>query len=269
MRIPRLLTTLAFLAITAAPLAAADLAKVDRTIAKEPAYQTKAPKYCLLVIGPEAKARVWLVLDGDTLYVDRNGNGDLTEADKKITAKKGEGTDPGEGEYLFQVAELHVGTLVHKDLRVGVGKIDYLATRDEQVKALLAKAPKARGYSVALDVEAPGRTGKGLEGRVPYLAALLDIRGVLQFGDKPQSAPILHFGGPWQVTLFSRDSLTIGRETDLVLAVGTPGLGAGTTAYVAYEGLIPEGVHPKVEISYSAKDGGKPVKEVYELKERC
>jgi hypothetical protein len=45
---------------------AADLSKVDRTIKKEPAYQGK-PKYCLLVFGPEAKARVWLVLDGDTL----------------------------------------------------------------------------------------------------------------------------------------------------------------------------------------------------------
>src|SRR5260370_39867195 len=64
---------------------AADLAKVDRTIKKEPAYQAK-PKYCLLVFGPEAKHRVWLVLDGDTLYVDKNGNGDLTEAGKRIQA---------------------------------------------------------------------------------------------------------------------------------------------------------------------------------------
>ena len=28
---------------------------------------------------PEAQTRVWIVQDGDTLYVDRNGNGDLTE----------------------------------------------------------------------------------------------------------------------------------------------------------------------------------------------
>ena len=48
---------------------------VDRTIAKEPVYQTKSPKYLLLVFGSERKDRAWLVLDGDTLYVDRNGNG--------------------------------------------------------------------------------------------------------------------------------------------------------------------------------------------------
>src|SRR5262249_30448580 len=55
----------------------ADLTKIDRTIAKEPVYQSK-PKYGLLVFGPHARTRVWLVLDGDVLYADRNGNGDLT-----------------------------------------------------------------------------------------------------------------------------------------------------------------------------------------------
>src|SRR5947208_1440560 len=62
-----------------------DLTKIERTIAKEPVYQSKSPKYCLLVFGPEAKTRVWLVLDadafGDILFVGRNGNGDLTETD--------------------------------------------------------------------------------------------------------------------------------------------------------------------------------------------
>ncbi|MBO0697590.1 MAG: hypothetical protein J2P46_04285, partial [Zavarzinella sp.] len=63
---------------------AADLAKIDRAIAKQPAYQTKAPRYCLLVFGPEAKSRVWLVLDGDAVYVDRNGNGDLTDPGERV-----------------------------------------------------------------------------------------------------------------------------------------------------------------------------------------
>src|SRR4051812_38033338 len=52
---------------------AQDLGKIDRTIKKEPAYAGK-PKYCLLVFGPEAKTRVWLIIDGDTLYVDREGD---------------------------------------------------------------------------------------------------------------------------------------------------------------------------------------------------
>ena len=65
---------------------AIDPPEIERTIAKEPAYKSK-PKYCLLVCGPEAKTRIWLVLDGKTLYVDKNGNGDLTEAGKALVSK--------------------------------------------------------------------------------------------------------------------------------------------------------------------------------------
>jgi WD40 repeat protein len=81
MRIPTLLAGAVLL--LAPPAQAQDLAKIERKIAKEPAYQTKTPKYCLLVFGLDAKTRVWLVQDGDTLYVDRNGSGDLTGDDKQ------------------------------------------------------------------------------------------------------------------------------------------------------------------------------------------
>ncbi len=42
--------------------------------AKEPKYQ-KEPKYALLVFGPKRDTRVWMVLDGTSLYVDSNANG--------------------------------------------------------------------------------------------------------------------------------------------------------------------------------------------------
>ena len=67
---------------------AGDLTKIDRTIAKEPAYQSKSPSYALLVFGPEAKSRAWVVLDGDFLYVDRNCNGDLTEEGERLVIKR-------------------------------------------------------------------------------------------------------------------------------------------------------------------------------------
>src|SRR5262245_52809458 len=66
---------------------ASDLSKIERTIAREPAYKGK-PAYCLLVFGPKASTRVWLVQDGDRLYVDRNGNGDLTDKGEQLTARK-------------------------------------------------------------------------------------------------------------------------------------------------------------------------------------
>jgi hypothetical protein len=88
MRAFRLLLSLAVLAFWVVPATAADLTKIDRRIAKEPRYPTGKPQYCLLVFGPEAKSRVWLVLAGNTLYVDRNGNGDLTEKGKQVTLGK-------------------------------------------------------------------------------------------------------------------------------------------------------------------------------------
>src|SRR5215470_2192313 len=87
MRKPLFIFALLLTNIAAATATAADLTKIDRTIAKEPVYQNK-PKYCLLVFGPEAKTCVWLVLDGNVLYVDRNGNGDLLEKGKRHTAIK-------------------------------------------------------------------------------------------------------------------------------------------------------------------------------------
>jgi hypothetical protein len=59
------------------PVCAIDLGKIDRTIGKEPKYQWK-PQYCLAVLGPEAKTRVWLVLDGNVLYASGK-DGELTK----------------------------------------------------------------------------------------------------------------------------------------------------------------------------------------------
>lgn len=84
MRILLFLSALLLTADTTVSVTAADLTKMDQTIRKEPSYQGK-PRYCLLVFGPETKTRVWLVVDGDVLYVDRNGNGDLTEPNEKAS----------------------------------------------------------------------------------------------------------------------------------------------------------------------------------------
>ena len=88
MRISPLLASFLIIGFLSAQALAADLTKIDRTIAKEPTYQSKTPKYGLLVFGPEAKSRVWVVLDGDFLYVDRNCNGDLTEKGERLVIKR-------------------------------------------------------------------------------------------------------------------------------------------------------------------------------------
>jgi hypothetical protein len=73
-----LLTALSVLVVATVRVSAVDYAKIERRLTKEPAYKSGSPKYALLLFGREAKLRAWAVLDGETLYLDRNGDGDLT-----------------------------------------------------------------------------------------------------------------------------------------------------------------------------------------------
>jgi hypothetical protein len=267
MRWASLILTLA--AVIVSPARATDLAKARRPPTREPAYRTKAPKYCLLAFGPEAKSRVWLVLDGDTLYVDRNGNGDLTEKGKKVVPEGAGGKAP-EGYLTFEAGAVRDGKRTHKDLRLSVLPLGPYAENNPEVKDYVTRNPKACGYLLAVGVDMPGWSGTGVGGRVMHYVAMNDAAGFLKFADRPEDAPVIHLGGPWQVTLCEKAKLRVGRDTDLYLGVGTPGLGAGTTAFVAYDGLIPSDAYPRVEITYPPRRKGEtPVKELYELKGRC
>src|SRR5579875_1276980 len=113
MPVLRFFSLLMLTALCSGASAAVDLTTIERKLVKEPAYRSK-PRYCLMVLGPEAKTRVWLVQDDDTLYVDRNGNGDLTEANEKVTAEKSEDTE--EGVYTFKAGDLRDGRRLHKEL---------------------------------------------------------------------------------------------------------------------------------------------------------
>ena len=255
------------LVLSSAAAAAVDLTSVDRRVAREPAYRSR-PKYCLLVFGPEAKTRIWLVQDGDRLYVDRNGNGDLTEADEKVNAEKSE--DAEDGAYSFKAGDLHDGALLHKELNLTVMKIDYLADREDAVAKLLKKRPNARGYQLSLEVEMPGFKGSGTGGRVQHWTSIVDGTGVLQFADRPKDAPILHFGGPLAITLYSKQQLMIDRETDVVLGVGSPGVGPGTFTWIEYENVIPRDKYPTLDVVFPPRHpGDTPLREHYELKQRC
>lgn len=219
------------------------------------------------MFGPEAKTRIWLVLDGKSLYVDRNANGDLTDDGEKIAAIKGADFLD---EDIFEIGEIHDGGRTHKNLTLYVRKVDSLARRDESLQKELARLPGGRGCSLSVHVELPGWKGLGIGGRVRQVAGPYDTQGFLAFADKPNNAPIVHFGGRWQMQSERRNRLMVGNETDLVLSIGTPGLGAGTTASLYYAGTVPENVHPRIEITYPpAHPGEPPLKRLFELKERC
>jgi hypothetical protein len=248
---------------------------VERKIGKEPIYQTKAPQYGLLAFGPEGADRVWMVLDGDVLYVDRNGDGNLTEAGKKIMAEKKPDWAPADEGYAFQVDDLHVGGRAHKALRVEFIPFKrYAGTslgKRADVQHVLEKDPNALSVSVRVDAEMPGLTGEGLGGRVVFTAGPADLNGPLVFAKTPDQAPVVRCAGPLEITFYEElPSLRVGRDTEMGLVVGAPGIGPGTFASLDYEKTIPRSAKPVVElVLQSSKEGVPPIKETFEIKGRC
>jgi hypothetical protein len=244
--------------------AAADLTTIDRTIRKEPAYQSKEPLYCLLVFGPEARERAWLVLDDKVLYLDRNGNGDLTEEGERLgefqVNSRFEPDDPtGEFREFVQVRDAKErargAPILQSTTRYKCLIIDKALPKKDSV----AKTPAEH--------EALARVRKGFV-RVSVLTDGEDRRivqnGKAVFARRPEDAPVLWFDGP--LTLAIPDDPA---SDELEARVVTPGLGEGSVT-VLQEDSVPEGAHPVATIVFPSKSsGGRPVTTSVRLDQRC
>jgi hypothetical protein len=230
MRIASFLLGLAFLAVSSAPAAAVDLTKIDRTIAKEPAYKSK-PKYCLLVFGPKAESRVWLVLDGEVLYVDRNGNGDLTETGKMLKQQR------AYPQQEFPTVFLSLPGQERRQLRVSVHHYRLEGEAQE-------------GPHPGIDITIDGKAW-----RTPSK----------QFSDQPKDAPVIHLNGPVSLLCPHPPTFVPGKTTNLRIAIGTPGLGAygwcrAREIVGPYARLLGEVEYPNQEA------GGKPLRATFTLR---
>jgi hypothetical protein len=265
MRIYTLLATAALLSL-APPARATDLAKVERKIAREPTYQSKSPKYCLLVFGLDAKTRVWLVQDGDTLYVDRDASGDLTGDGKRVKVKQ-----QGPGFRSFEVGDLKVGGLTHTGLSVTQMKATPESVfNDQEWERVKKSGPEPWIWSVSITAERAADDKRALPRKVGYIING-DGAGMLLFADRPQDAPIIHVNGPFTLALQDRKQRFIaGDQTMLQIGVGPQGVGPGTFAFVLYPNTIPNDVYPQAEVTFPAKSSGQePIKRKYTLKQRC
>lgn len=191
------------LPVSAADQEAVDLTKIDRSVINEPEY-SQAPRYCLMVLGPTAETRVWLVLDGDALFVDKNGDGDLSDAVKVVRR----------------------GTVQHFD----IGKI----------KTLDGKVYEGVQMSKSYNPNDHWRLYLHGPDKQPQ-STVSSKRAGLEFSAAAKEAPIVHFGG---AMILSRDGAkrvisrnpNRGEDEDFALRVmfGTPGLGTGTFAAVMW-----------------------------------
>jgi hypothetical protein len=246
------LLLLSVLSFCSPPATSADLSKIDRTVAKEPKYQS-SPKYCLLVFGLDARTKVWLVLDGDVLYVDRNGNGDLTEGKKQVRMSRPQGDAPG---YFV------CGDIILADGKTVCTGLIVHGSQEEP--------------DMSVDIDLNSNHGQ---------SAGADANGYLEFADTPGQAPIIHFNGPLTMGLTPDKEITQSatfvkkgdrneiirsrsvrlifpkfvrgsENVDLRVAVGTAGLGKGTFARLFHTRLA-EGIQPEAEIEFPNTDPAK------------
>lgn len=221
----RLAATLPFLALLAH--AAGPPPARPAPPAKEPAYQTSSPRYAVLTFGRD---RVWVVLDGDTLYADRNGDGDLTD---KTERKKSVGMYE-DGTHRFEFGNLR---------RVGGQKAQLFVTSGKD------------GERVSLTV-----------GGVDY--RFVTGPTSLRFAGRPQDAPVIPFEGPLRLMPSTGRSFVPGEETSLTVHVGTP-MAGGRYVAVDVD-WPPADAHPVAEVTFANKaNGGPPLRVTAALKQRC
>jgi hypothetical protein len=222
---------------------AVDYSKADRTIKAEPVYQSKSPRYALLVFGPQAKLRVWVATDGETIYVDRNSDGDLTEKGKRFPT----------------VADCKNIELADPD-----GKTRYVITG---ISAFKEEASATTHLMVSVDIKGP------ISYRQYCDAAM---------ADSPAKAPIAHFHGPltmgprtinWKLP--PKLALVSGEKpADLPGTVGTMNAEYGCWVVVRSHnskgGAFAKDVFPVVDVEFAPKTpGSAAVKKRYPLGEFC
>jgi hypothetical protein len=210
------------------------LDSVSRIVGKEPSYLHK-PRYALVVLGTNADAKMWMVEDGETLYVDKNLNGDLTDDGPPIARKTSKDLCD------YKVKEITPAQ--------GPKHTEFCLRRWESGK-------EGDQYGLSLT----------LNGTTPIYAGWFGTF----WSDSPKTVPVIHFGVPLTPTLLARhgvfaldsklDSLDIGFVND--------GSADGARSYLSIEALLEE-IVPEVRIDWPVAREAARVQMVERLTQRC
>jgi hypothetical protein len=238
-----LLHVVAAILAVSSPAWAIDYSEIERTLNKEPAYASKTREYALLVFGPEADVRVWVVLDGETVYLDGNADGDLTGKDER-----------------FEKAE----ECKNVEIADPDGQTRYIVTRLNLHKQ---QDPPRTQMMAYVDINGP-------VGYQQYCDAAME--------ENPEKAAIAHFHGPltigprtinWKVP--PELSLAVGEKAvDLYAMIGTMSAEYGCWVVVAThhgdKAAFAEGVVPVVDVEFlSSTPGAARLKKRYTLDKFC
>lgn len=218
------------------PSAKRGLAEIERTLVKEPAYNGQ-PKYCLLILDKGLRAKVWMIEDGQRLFLDSNGNGDLTDDGGPIAL----GKEPEPSTVLGYAKDLittpdggrHTKFVMHK-WEGNEKKFDY-------------------GLSMYLN------------GTRQVYSGWFDTF----WADKQEGAPVVHLGGDFVPQALRDRSFIIGSEARRFdIAFINRGSQPGAQTYLGTESL-PADIHPMLKVTWPTKAGFEPIQTVHPLPMRC
>ena len=232
-----------------------DFSAVPRTIAKAPAVSPDA-RYGLFLFGPNGEKRVWLILDRsesmgkqpgfDLLYLDRDADGDITEAGETVVAKPPDKKKLGSVEVAAATRVFAIGDFV--DPGTGAKHTEFTITWTE---ASVRFRMLWRGDKVTFGGYGPSRDTYA------------------QFAASPAKAPIFVPGWdrPFQFEHWMSGELERGASTDFKVFVGNSGDRRGTFSAVD-DKFLPAGEAPIATLLWTDA-GGKPQRTKCALPERC
>lgn len=263
------LTSILCSALIAPTLAAdsglVDLTKIERKLAKEPKYAHK-PHYALIVFGPQAEHRSWMVMDGDNLlYIDWNGNGDLTDADDRVErdAEASDKINVAKGDGYSGMNIFPLGKIAGVDLKFSY----WVRARGEipkrEFSRKIMQERDANDWEIGtLNTSAGSRfTAHGgvLLTATPADAQIVHVDGPLTFSFKWKERQKLQ---PWPF------------ESTFDLHIGTPSLRPRNCTHDLFLSLseweFPRDVHPIARFTFPPKEAGAaPIVKEIELDRRC
>ena len=247
----------------------------------EPKYESE-PRYGLLVFGEKAEHRIWVVFDGDVVYIDRNANGDLMDSGERVEAPPFEGSPSPFAlrERRVVLGSVEVDGRTHHGLEIVqsvyrrvIGPLGRQEDEREFFQSVIDEYHREGvggvGYLVVVGLDS-SCYGFGQEPGKKRLAhtAFRDADGPLVFAKCAVDAPRLRFGGPLEARLGAGVQLARGRESEVRVFLGNAGSGPGSFVQMGY-GLVPPGAHPVIEITYPAVGLQKSVKHRAKLMRRC
>lgn len=225
-----------------------DPGRVDRRIAEEPEYVSERPLYGLVVVGRESPLRIWMVLDQsdadsegyNVLYADLNGNGDLTEANERLTAANSESSRP-----MFNLPDVTDAATGSKHTRFHL-KFSGRNPATHMISMLWRGERKiGGGYPEEPD------------------------DGYMRFAKTPEEAPVIYFNGdgPFQFQRWYGGEFQIGGEGDFKVFLGQ--IGRGNGSFCAFQRhVLPDDEAVLATLIYEDQEGNQHEK-LFKLKERC